>query len=450
MAITSAKRIGELQAFSSVEPYTTFLEDKVLLKFLPTFTPKCPSFSNLNQLVTIPRLPVDLTSKDTELASLDVVRCLKIYLQRTQEFRRSENLFISFSGKNKGLKASKPSISGWISECINLSYHINEKDPPEFTRAHSTRSVASSWAERALIPLEQICQSASWSTPRTFFKHYRIAASEPSGIKHFGRYSQLILVNASAADTGEFSCGGYQCSGHDCHDGEEKTGKTFVFVTDPQELFVPTEDYYVVVQLRTRQPALLPCQVTNPLAKVTLHREFPPEQVPVDGVKIAFDLKKGFVIYQPQPSLVGSLFCIAELGNLRQMSTKYMLIYVHYPSAPPKPTIEASVKSARTGENFVVTCTVLGELEISVDFTWEYPGQQIGRPPYVREHTSQTRRGGQLLQESESTLYIDEARAVDDGTYTCTAQNLQGSTSVTTRVTILPATSSTTRERTQG
>ncbi|XP_044133811.1 platelet-derived growth factor receptor-like protein [Bufo gargarizans] len=268
-------------------------------------------------------------------------------------------------------------------------------------------------------------------------------------IKHFGRYSQLILVNSSAADTGEFSCGGYQCSGHDCHDGEEKTGKTYVFVTDPQELFVPTEDYYVVVQLRTRQPALLPCQVTNPLAKVTLNREFPPEQIPVDGVKIAFDQKKGFVIYQPHPSLAGSLFCIAEHGNLRQMSTKYMLIYVHYPSAPPKPIIEASVKSVHAGENFVVTCTVLGELEISVEFTWEYPGQQIGRPPYVRENVSQTRRGGQLMQQSQSILYIDEARALDDGIYTCTAQNLQGSTSVTTRVTVLPPTS-TTRVRNQG
>ncbi|XP_066445555.1 platelet-derived growth factor receptor-like protein [Eleutherodactylus coqui] len=268
-------------------------------------------------------------------------------------------------------------------------------------------------------------------------------------LKHFGRYSQLILANASAADTGEFSCGGYQCDGHDCHDGEEKTGKTFVFVTDPQDLFVPTEDYYVVIQLRTRQPALLPCQVTNPLAKVTLHREFPPEQIPVDGAKIAFDVKKGFIIYQPQLSLAGSLFCIAELGNLRQMSTKYMLIYVHYPSAPPKPTIEASVKSARAGENFVVTCTVLGELEIKVDFTWEYPGQQIGRPPYVRENVSQTRRGGQLMQQSESILYIDESRAVDDGIYTCTAQNLQGSTSVTTRVTVLAPTS-TTRARSQG
>ncbi|XP_063784767.1 platelet-derived growth factor receptor-like protein isoform X2 [Pseudophryne corroboree] len=268
-------------------------------------------------------------------------------------------------------------------------------------------------------------------------------------IKHFGRYSQLILVNTTTADTGEFSCGGFQCTGDRCHDGEEKMAKTYVFVTDPQELFVPTEDYYVIVQLRTRQPALLPCQVTDPLAKVTLHQEFPPEQIPVDGVKIAYDLKKGFIIYQPHPSLAGSLFCIAELGNLRQMSTKYMLIYVNYPSAPPKPSVEASKSTARAGENFIVTCTVLGELEISVEFTWEYPGQQIGRPPYVRESTAQTRRGGQLMQESQSVLAIDEARAVDDGTYTCTAQNLQGSTSVTTRVSILPATA-TARGRNQG
>ncbi|KAM4676805.1 platelet-derived growth factor receptor-like protein [Discoglossus pictus] len=258
-------------------------------------------------------------------------------------------------------------------------------------------------------------------------------------VKHFARYSQLLLVNSTGADTGEFSCGGYQCEGDGCHDGGEKTGNTFIFFTDPQELFVPTEDYYVMIQLRTRQPTLLPCQVTNPQAKVTLHREFPPEQIPVDGVKISFDVKKGFVIYQPQPSLAGSLYCIAELGNLRQMSTQYMLIYVHYPSAPPKPAIQASVSSIRAGESFVVTCTVLGELEISVEFTWEYPGQKVGRPPYVRESTVQTRRGGQLMQESQSVLSVDGARDVDDGIYTCTAQNLQGSTSVTTRVTVLQA-----------
>ncbi|KAG8444314.1 hypothetical protein GDO86_009483 [Hymenochirus boettgeri] len=240
-------------------------------------------------------------------------------------------------------------------------------------------------------------------------------------------------------DTGEFSCGGYQCKTEGCQVVEEKTGKTFVFVTDPQELFVPTDDYYIAVQLRTRQPAVLPCQVTNPQAKVTLHREFPPEQIHVDGMKISYELKKGFIIYQPQPSHAGSLYCIAQLGNLRQMSTKYMLIYVHYPSAPPKPVIEPSSTSVRTGENFFVTCTVLGELDISVEFSWEFPGQQIGRPQYVKESMQQTRNGGQLLQESKSVLFVDEARTVDDGAYICNAQNLQGSTSVTTKVSVLPS-----------
>ncbi|XP_069510107.1 platelet-derived growth factor receptor-like protein [Ambystoma mexicanum] len=257
-------------------------------------------------------------------------------------------------------------------------------------------------------------------------------------IKHFDRHSQLVLVNSTGADTGEYGCGSYLCDSPGCQSGEERTGKTFVFITDPRELFVPTEDYYEVIQLRTNQPSLLPCQVTNPLAKVTLHREFPPEDVPVDGVNISFDVKKGFIIYRPHPSYAGSLFCMAELGGLRHISTKYMLIYVNFPSSAPKATIQASVSSIRAGENFVVTCVVLGEPEISVDFAWEYPGQKIGRPPYVRESTNLVRRGGQLLQESESSLNVDGARAVDEGTYTCRAQNLQGTTTVSTRVSVLP------------
>ena len=100
------------------------------------------------------------------------------------------------------------------------------------------------------------------------------------------------------------------------------------FFPDPEELFVPTENYYEMVQLRSHQPVLLPCQVTNPLAQVTLHREFPPEEVPVDGTDISFDVKKGFTIHRPQASLAGSLFCLASLGGIRQISTKYMLIYI--------------------------------------------------------------------------------------------------------------------------
>lgn len=49
------------------------------------------------------------------------------------------------------------------------------------------------------------------------------------------------------------------------------------------------------------------------------------------------------------------------------------------PSSAPKPTVRASGTSARVGENFNVTCTVLGEPEVAVDFTWEYPGRKVGQ-----------------------------------------------------------------------
>ncbi|EMP24708.1 Platelet-derived growth factor receptor-like protein [Chelonia mydas] len=257
-------------------------------------------------------------------------------------------------------------------------------------------------------------------------------------IKHFERHSQLLVVNSMAADTGEYSCWSFQCRDSECQDGEDRTGKAFIFFTDPQELFVPTEDYYEVVQLRTNHPTLLPCQVTSPLAKVTLHREFPPEEVAVDGIDISYDMKRGFVIHRPRPSYAGSLFCMASLDGMRQISTKYMLIYIN--SSAPKPMVSTSATTVRTGENFNVTCTVFGEPEVAVDFTWEYPGQQIGRPPYIRERTDLARRGGQVQQESESILYVDEARAIDEGLYTCSATNLQGTTTVSTRVRVLPAT----------
>lgn len=78
-----------------------------------------------------------------------------------------------------------------------------------------------------------------------------------------------------------------------------------------------------MVQLLSHQPFLLPCQVTNPLAQVTLHWEFPPEEVPVDGIDISFDVNKGFTIDWPRDSLAGPLL----LGQPGQLETN--LYQVH-------------------------------------------------------------------------------------------------------------------------
>ena len=62
---------------------------------------------------------------------------------------------------------------------------------------------------------------------------------------------------------------------------------------------------------------------------------------------------------------------------------------------------------------------------------------QIGRPLYTQESVGPA-GGGAARQRSQSVLLVDEVRDVDQGTYTCTAQNLQGAKSVSTSIDVLP------------
>ncbi|XP_043113234.1 platelet-derived growth factor receptor-like protein [Puntigrus tetrazona] len=253
------------------------------------------------------------------------------------------------------------------------------------------------------------------------------------------RYGTLILANATVADTGEFTCYPMYCEDQDCRKQYDRGVKVFIFFSDPQELFVPSADYYKVIQLRTNWPTVLPCQVTSPHAKVTLHQEFPPMEVKVDGREISFDVKKGFIIHRPKQYHAGSLHCVASLGNLRQSSTTYMLVYVNYPAAPPSPVIQASVDTVAVGENLQVKCIVIGEQDVRVDFTWEYPGQKIGRPPHTEDSLQTVQVDGHIRQRTQNTLLVDEVREIDQGTYTCTAQNLEGSRSASTTVKVRSA-----------
>ncbi|XP_017341667.1 platelet-derived growth factor receptor-like protein [Ictalurus punctatus] len=250
------------------------------------------------------------------------------------------------------------------------------------------------------------------------------------------RYGALVLANSSGADTGVYTCYPLYCEDSECRKEYDKALRVFIFFTDPQELFVPSADYYEVIHLRSNWPTVLPCQVTNPQAKVSLHREFPPMEVKVDGSEISYDVTRGFTIHRPKAHHAGSLYCVASMGNLRQSSIKYMLIYVHYPAAPPVPVIQASASSVAVGVNLQLSCTVVGEQDVAVDFTWEYPGQKIGRPLYTQETAQTVQLDGRSRQRLQSVLQVDEVREVDEGTYTCTAQNLQGSRSVSTNVNV--------------
>ncbi|MBN3275867.1 CTR2 protein, partial [Polyodon spathula] len=253
-------------------------------------------------------------------------------------------------------------------------------------------------------------------------------------IKQHDKYSQLLLSGTSTADTGEFSCWPLLCDGSECTKDVDKTTTTYIYFTDKEELFVPSTSYFEIIYLRPDRPSVIPCRVTSPAVKVALHMEVPPQEIPVDGDQISFDPKEGFIIHRPGPEHRGVFYCKASLRGTPQVSVKYQLLYVEVPSGPPSVTIEASSSRVMGGDHINVTCTVLGEPEVEVDFTWTYPGQDQ-RPVVIKQAWRLINRGmGHTTRISQSVITVEDAETIDFGNYVCTAKNLQGQTSVAARV----------------
>lgn len=253
--------------------------------------------------------------------------------------------------------------------------------------------------------------------------------------KQSDKYSQLILTSPSAADTGAYSCWVVLCDGTDCTQDLDHISTSYIYFTDKDNLFVPSAIHFEIVYLRPDKPAVVPCRVTSPLAKVSLHKEVPPEEVAVDGTRVTYDPTKGYVLQNPGPEFQGVFYCKAVAKGTPQISTKYQLLYVEVPSGPPFVSLESSHRSASGGETVNLTCTVLGEPDMDVNFYWSYPGQGQ-RPADIQASWRLVNRGmGHTTRISQSVITIEDMETIDFGRYMCRAKNQHGETTVATNVT---------------
>ncbi len=167
-ALTSIKRIGDLQAFSVSEECLVFgpVYSHVVLRPRPGYVPKVPTTPFRDQVVNLQALPSE--EADPALALLCPVRALRIYVDRTRSFRRSEQLFVCHGGQQKGKAVSKQRLA------VALKYQSQGEPCPLGVRAHSTRSVASSHALAHVASLADICRAAGWATPNTFARFYSL------------------------------------------------------------------------------------------------------------------------------------------------------------------------------------------------------------------------------------------------------------------------------------
>ncbi len=93
-ALTSIKRVGDLQSFSVNEDCLVFgpVYSHVALRPRPGYVPKVPTTPCCDQVVNLQALPSE--EADPSLALLCPVRALCIYVDRTRSFRSSEQLFV--------------------------------------------------------------------------------------------------------------------------------------------------------------------------------------------------------------------------------------------------------------------------------------------------------------------------------------------------------------------
>ncbi|KAK0136265.1 hypothetical protein N1851_027837 [Merluccius polli] len=182
LAITSAKRVGELQALSVAETCLRWNPDGSGVVLWPNvaFLPKVLSRTHLNQPIRLARF--DSPSEEGRSELLCPVWALRAYIAAT-------------AGIRQGCALSKQRLSHWVVDAIVHAYGASGCPPPSGVRCHSTRSVATSWAALRGVPLEAICAAASWATPGTFTRFYRVNVA--------GHCPMAAVLRPSSADSKE-------------------------------------------------------------------------------------------------------------------------------------------------------------------------------------------------------------------------------------------------------
>ncbi|CAG06278.1 unnamed protein product, partial [Tetraodon nigroviridis] len=188
--------------------------------------------------------------------------------------------------------------------------------------------------------------------------------------------------------------GVYQCKDVLTKEMEEVA----IFVPDPEVWFIRSDHGMVPMN---REESTVPCLVTNPNIRVTLHDK--DTGLSIEGVYVPGEGFKAYLEYR-------TYVCRGELNGEVKESQPYNVYSVHVPE-----DIDAYVNASKTvlkqGEPLTVNCTVQG-VEL-VNFSWVIPNRDsVGAQPQTDIISATTMR---------SCLVFPHATVAHSGTYVCRA-----------------------------
>ncbi len=120
LALASVKRVGDLQALS-INPACLESgpnDSKVVLKPRLGYVPKVRSTPFRAQVIALSAHSPSTGGQ--ELSLLCPVRALRVYIERSASYRKSEQLFVGFGNRTKGSPVAKQIISRWLVDTITL------------------------------------------------------------------------------------------------------------------------------------------------------------------------------------------------------------------------------------------------------------------------------------------------------------------------------------------
>ncbi len=146
LAISSLKRVGDLQALSVASIDFTPGLAKVFLYPRVGYVPKVPS--SVPQPVVLQAFcpPPFREPNQEKLNCMCPVRALDAYVHRTALWRKSDQLLVCYGPPKKGFPAAKQTLSRWIVDAIIVAYESSDLPSPLGVKAHSTRGMAASKA----------------------------------------------------------------------------------------------------------------------------------------------------------------------------------------------------------------------------------------------------------------------------------------------------------------
>uniref|UniRef100_A0A8C0ERA0 receptor protein-tyrosine kinase n=1 Tax=Bubo bubo TaxID=30461 RepID=A0A8C0ERA0_BUBBB len=232
----------------------------------------------------------------------------------------------------------------------------------------------------------------------------------------------LTLLKVIGNDTGDYRC---------LYRDKQAATTIYVYV---QGKF---SDQLGIVYITKNKTVVVPCLGTVSNLNVSLHIFVP------DGKSISWNNKKGFTIPSHLINYAGMVFCEAKIDDESYQSVIYIVAVVGYRiydlTMNPHYQVELAV-----GEKLVLNCTVRTELNVGIDFKWDYPSikrmenvveTRLGDtvkipikfkgypPPEVKWYKNGKAINANHTVKLGYTLVISEATEKDAGNYTVVLTN---------------------------